>query len=417
MSLPRVLAAVVCSAARVEGAKVLAQQPSDTSLMAEQAQTGMMKARYPFYHSSAELNQEAERLAQGCGGAASLHTVNNSEVSISVVHVKAKEASPLNRVFLMCGEHSRELIGPESCLHFLRQLCDEGQGSDREEALAHSEFQFILNANPRSRAKVEAGQYCVRENPSGVDLNRNWDEHFINQAVLDQTNPGPHAFSEPETQIFKQVVSEYKPTTFLSIHSGTLGMYMPWAYDQEHLASRNQQSMMQILKQLDEGHCHCPFGAAGKEVGYSCPGTSLDYVYDKMNTPYSFAFEIWVPEDNMPGLRERWQERVQSDAASLLEDGRHHLAHPHYVSLFQEHQSDFVATSASRRHHAQRHKKQHREHEAMDGDECFRQFNPDTKEAYDKVVRNWAAVYLETSKLVADRLRSDSVQAASTPMV
>jgi len=34
-------------------------------------------------------------------------------------------------------------------------------------------------------------------------------------------------------------------------------------------------------------------GAAGKEVGYLCPGTCLDYAYDKVNVPYSFAWEIY----------------------------------------------------------------------------------------------------------------------------
>ena len=44
---------------------------------------------------------------------------------------------------------------------------------------------------------------------------------------------------------------------------------MPWAYDMEHLAQRNQPAMMEILRTVDKGHCECPFGAAGKEVGPS----------------------------------------------------------------------------------------------------------------------------------------------------
>ena len=98
---------------------------------------------------------------------------------------------------------------------------------------------------------------------------------------------------------FKALVQDYRPTTFLTVHSGTRGMYMPWAYDMEHLAKRNQPQMMQILTALDRDHCQCPFGAAGKEVGYSCPGTCLDWVYDKLR----------VPEHLVPGeyvLSFRW---------------------------------------------------------------------------------------------------------------
>merc|ERR1712157_446392 len=114
------------------------------------------------------------------------------------------------------------------------------------------------------------------------------------------TNPGPSPFSEPETKIFKQAVADYQPTTFLSIHSGTKGMYMPWAYDMEHLATKKGPEMQAILKKIDSEHCKCPFGAAGKEVGYSCPGTSLDYVYEKIGTQFSFAYEIFTAKEQWP---------------------------------------------------------------------------------------------------------------------
>jgi len=62
----------------------------------------------------------------------------------------------------------------------------------------------------------------------------------------------------------QEAVSEYQPTSFLTIHSGTKGMYMPWAYDMEHLAKKNGPAMIKMLKDLDSKHCQCPFGAAGR---------------------------------------------------------------------------------------------------------------------------------------------------------
>eukprot|EP00439_Symbiodinium_sp_Y106_P009527 s6803_g1.t1 len=68
-----------------------------------------------------------------------------------------------------------------------------------------SEFALLLNGNPRSRRKVEGGDYC-------------------DSAVYGQdSNPGPKPFSEPETRLIRAAVSEYDPTTFLTVHSGTLG--------------------------------------------------------------------------------------------------------------------------------------------------------------------------------------------------
>lgn len=50
---------------------------------------------------------------------------------------------------------------------------------------------------------------------------------------------------------------------------------------------------MSVLSQLNPNHCKCSTGSAGKEVGYLCPGTCLDYAYDKLKVPYVFAWEIY----------------------------------------------------------------------------------------------------------------------------
>ena len=51
--------------------------------------------------------------------------------------------------------------------------------------------------------------------------------------------------------------------------------------------------MLDILDNIGTFYCKsCGIGAAGKEVGYLCPGTCLDFFYDK-GTRYAFAFEIY----------------------------------------------------------------------------------------------------------------------------
>jgi len=295
------------------------------------------------------------------------------------------------------------------------------------EVLAHTEFQLVVNANPRSRREVEAGDFCLRANPAGVDLNRNWDEHFVSAAQTgEDTNPGPHPFSEPETQILKRVVAAFEPTSFLCVHSGTKGLYMPWAYstDATSLLSLNgtegttASRMLKVLKQVDAAHCECPFGAAGKEVGYSCPGTSLDWVFEKLNTPYSFAYEIYTSPQQDDSFRMRWLDKFKSGGASLLERG-HHLAHEHFKEVFQAHPSDFVQLRSSsgsssaaaagqrRHHHGQRGRTGHR-HRQQSSYSCFNDFNPGTEASYDSVVRNWATAYLQTAQLVAEDLLATS---------
>jgi len=374
------------------------EAPSGLSADASSLQTKTrsftsLTSEYPFYHSTDEIAEQARGLVENCASPATLSTVNESGVSLDIVKVSSASSTPRNKVFAIFGEHSRELIGPETGLQLLEELCRADKSEQAKAALKDSEFALLLNGNPRSRRKVEGGDYCVRTNPDGVDLNRNWDEAWQKESSVhgQDSNPGPKPFSEPETRLIRAAVSEYDPTTFLTVHSGTLGLYMPWAYDMSHLADRNQQQMMSVLKSLDEKHCKCPFGAAGKEVGYSCPGTSLDWVYDKLKTPYSFAFEIFVASDRMESLRERWH-RHSDHAVALLQAG-HHLASPHTKHIFEAHPSDFVQLSANLTDRSDR--------------DCFGMYNPSNEELYRSTVTNWVTAYMEMAAQVADSLEHD----------
>jgi len=327
-----------------------------------------------------------------------METLNESNVSIDVLRVRAKNSAPVNRVFILFGEHSRELISPESGLRMLQMLCGKTALDSHLEVpsiLQDSEFLLVLNGNPSSRTKVEGGDYCLRTNPNGVDLNRNRDEGWQGDAASGpHTNPGPHPFSEVETRMFKKLAVDFEPTTFLTVHSGTKGMYMPWAYDMEHTANFNSKSMLQVLQDLDKTHCQCPFGAAGKEVGYPCPGTCLDWVYSKLKTPYVFAFEIYTSPDQDEELKRRWDDKLKNGGTKLLQTGSH-LGNQHFTALFDEFKSDFVHTSGSE---AAR---------VTESDACFAMFNPDTEERYNTTVQNWAAAYLEMAVHIAKDLKQD----------
>jgi len=356
-----------------------------------------MQALYPYYHTTEAIHKELIDLSSRCPGM-HLESRMAEDRSIDVVTIKAPNSKPVNKNFLLFGEHARELISPESGLHFIKTLC--GEVGDKERAasiLQDSEFQIVVNGNPASRKRVESGDFCLRVNPDGVDLNRNWDEEWQPEAAFDtvDTNPGPKPFSEPETQVFKDLVTNYKPTNFLTVHSGTKGMYMPWAYDMEHLATRNQPAMLHILKALDKDHCECPFGAAGREVGYSCPGTCLDWVYDKLKTPYAFAFEIYTGPEMDDILKERWQEKMKDGMGAFYQTSSH-LGEKHFHDVFTQCPSDFVQVKAEK----------HRSR--MTDDECFSNFNPDTQERFTHTVENWSDAYLDLAEMVAENLKDSN---------
>eukprot|EP00933_Yihiella_yeosuensis_P081708 TRINITY_DN95387_c0_g1_i1.p1 TRINITY_DN95387_c0_g1~~TRINITY_DN95387_c0_g1_i1.p1 ORF type:complete len:418 (-),score=80.26 TRINITY_DN95387_c0_g1_i1:138-1391(-) len=361
-----------------------------------------------WYHTSENIFVELGQLSEKCpeltwrtvkktGGA------SNRTASVEVYNVKAKDAKPKNRNFLLFGEHARELISPESALHFIKLLCSSNDRAKK--ILQHSEFEIVANGNPDSRQLVEQGNYCLRTDPDQVDLNRNWDAHWVKLGHQAQTSPGPHAFSEPEVMIFKELVTQYKPTTFLTIHSGTLGMYMPYAYDKTHIAERNKPAMMQVLQELDSTHCQCPFGAAGHEINYNSPGTCLDWVYDDLQVPFAFAWEIYVgglsaesKTSKVALLKKKWQEHVNTTKGSFLQMNSH-LGHEYFKDIFSEFPSSFVQLSMENQMRS--------EMEQLGVSsvyDCFTMFNPEEEDDFKKTLENWSQAYLEMAEKVSARL-------------
>eukprot|EP00931_Biecheleriopsis_adriatica_P056722 TRINITY_DN33630_c0_g1_i1.p1 TRINITY_DN33630_c0_g1~~TRINITY_DN33630_c0_g1_i1.p1 ORF type:complete len:388 (+),score=76.62 TRINITY_DN33630_c0_g1_i1:25-1188(+) len=340
--------------------------------------TQRLRMEFPFYHTSEELNAETVRLSKECKSASlTVKTVKKGNVTIDDIRV-SKGGQKVNRVSLVFGEHSRELISSETGLTLLRMLCGElpPQSSLVEKALEDSEFQLMLNTNPISRANVEQnGDYCWRWNPAGVDLNRNWND-----------KRDAFAFSEPETQAVRDSILDFRPTTFLSVHSGTLGLYMPWANDTLHMAERNRGAMLSVLQELDASHCQCPFGAAGKEMDYDAPGTSFDWVYDNLSVPFSFLWEIYANPLDIADLRRRWQAKLAERSGSLLQE-RQSLEHLAF-SVLDNGESDVVSPLTNE----QRLR-------------CFSLFNPGTKDEYDKVVDEWAKAYLHLATLTASHVK------------
>lgn len=385
------------------GGRQLRQKQKAQRLRALGQDNGI-SALYPYYHTSDAMHSELQELSERCESM-TFWTESNNNISIDVVRIRQPDAQPINKVFVLFGEHARELISPETGLALVKTLCGEGErgmiGMLAKDVLKDSEFQIVTNGNPKSRRKVEQGDFCLRVNENGVDLNRNWDEEWERQQVtasgMNDTNPGPRPFSEPETQIFKKLAVEYEPTTFLTIHSGTRGMYMPWAYDMEHLADRNEKSMMSILKSLDTRYCECPFGAAGREVGYACPGTCLDWIYDELKTPYSFAFEIYIGPEYDFGLKERFEEKMRAQAGAFYQQSAI-LAHRQFSDIFTDHPSCFVQKKANERHF---------QHLAFEEDpsDCFGRFNPNTEQRYKDTVTNWVSAYLDMSQQVVADIR------------
>jgi hypothetical protein len=312
---------------------------------------------FPFYHSTDQIHATVISLSRNCHAPFAFHTVNcGINCNIDVVDIGNQNNQ--HKVFYLFGEHARELISPETAVQLMQDLCSENPSNQTIAALNTSQFRIIPNGNPASRREVEKGAFCLRANPNGVDLNRNWDVHWTQESpsntFQDQVNPGSSPFSESETKAFRDSVSGFHPAVFAAIHSGTLGMYMPWAVSEEHSKVRNEIKMNQVLSQLDARYCKCPSGPAAQQVGYDSPGTCLDWVHSNTKAAFSFAFEIFTGY-GVDELRDRY--KMQSN--NML-------------------RSSFIDIE-----------------ETLLNRSCFTQFNPETKSDFDRTIHNWSKALVE----------------------
>jgi len=337
-----------------------------------------------FYHTTPQISDKLAKLSMNCAGM-SVKKVGDPDrafwqtggTELEIVKFAAEGANEeVNKVMLLAGEHAREMISAETALGVVQELCS---GSDlAKKARDGNEYLIVVNANPRSRMMVENGQTCLRTNPNGVDLNRNWDDLWASddEASNPDTNPGRKAFSEPESRILKKLMEDFKPNTFLDVHSGTLGLYLPNGLLKKEKYTKDVES---LIMKVNDKNCQCPMGIANVEVGYQTSGSSLDYAFDKVGTNFAMAMEVWAAPSELTSLRRRWngqKEMLKHKKSSFLE------IEPTTMKMY-----NFV----------QAEKEVEQKLHGMSTQDCFAFFNPTDEASFKKTVSKWSTTLLELS--------------------
>ncbi|CAD8187718.1 unnamed protein product [Paramecium octaurelia] len=341
-----------------------------------------------FYHRSSDIHVEIAQTLQKCDGV-ELEMVRDYP-KLSMVTLNKNQNKP-NKGFVLFGEHARELISPETGLHFVKKLCSENE--EMKSIKDNYELRMIVNLNPLSREKVESGDFCKRENENGVDLNRNYKSHWSKEhdPEMVRTAPGPFAFSEAETQTVRDELKKFSPDVFFSIHSGTLALFTPYAYSKEQ-PSENLSNMMQILTEVREKHCEtCKMGSCGHEIGYLSPGTSMDYAYDDLKANY-FQFIIFRSpiHSHSKSITEAQMLELKSMPSNFQKSNPLITNIESLKKINQTNYQEIIPVLPPL--------------PQMPPDECFKYFNPEEKEQYDYYVENWAqAITLSLNRVAEQR--------------
>jgi hypothetical protein len=212
---------------------------------------------------------------------------------------------------------------------------------------------------------VEAGKYCQRGNGRDVDINRNWNIYWGRNILQKEEYPGKYPFSEKETRFLKKSIKSFNPKVFLSVHSGIHGLYTPFAFFKKGVDKKSEKHLYHIQKK----YCpYCKVGPASKLLGYRSSGTSLDYMYKKMNIRYSYTWEIY----------DQTKEEFKKLALFLL----NHFKNK-YLNKWKSHinRSSFLETRVNS-------KVESRKIKSRDV-RCLAMFNPLVKKKFESVTKNW----------------------------
>lgn len=366
-----------------------------------------LKSQYPWYRTGDEIHDEIQSLASNCQGATLTISQDShmndgaaagQQVAVDVVRVSKNGGSFLQnggrkkKAMFVFGEHARELISPESGLQMLKTLCGQaGEDSEKELAsrvLDHTDFLVLPNANPLSRKSVEDGEYCRRTNEDHVDLNRNFgDDHREDEQRLkgDEMDPGPRGFSEPESQMIRDLTMDEAPDIFLSVHAGAYLLGTPYGYTRDE-KPHGEAAMLDVLRPISERFCDgdCPYGGLASLMSYKSKGSDIDWVKEQLDTPYVFTWEIYVG----PNIRKYYAEEAhfKSEGKPMSDEAR---------QFFGDDITDSAATLLQKSTRRQNLRAMlNRPEKDQDPSACFDQFNPESEMETQEVTHTWTQAFL-----------------------
>lgn len=231
-----------------------------------------------FYHTTQEVLQEVKNMK--CSNLQVLE-----ENSIHAIKLGPDTGC---KGFFIFGEHPRELISVELALYLIETLCDDDS--------LQVQLIIILNANPAARERVENGEFCLRTNNNGVDLNRNWGAYWEKTSCTGpkQTCSGPEAYSEAETKKMQELFEDFQPWLFISVHSGVSTLMYPYAYTFDQIEDETRNELESVLKKVkSDAGLSGEVGQVSLLLDYLSSGNCLDYAFSRKVT-YAFAFEIYA---------------------------------------------------------------------------------------------------------------------------
>ncbi|XP_017863889.1 PREDICTED: carboxypeptidase B-like [Drosophila arizonae] len=152
-------------------------------------------------------------------------------------------------IFMDGGFHAREWISPAAVLYVIEQLVEKFD--ENAELLKDYDWIVLPVVNPDGYEYTQTGTLArlfrktrqpyklLGQTCYGADPNRNFDFHWNEEGAssnpCSDTFAGPQPFSEPETQVVRDILHTYadRGIMYLTIHSYGNYLLYPWGWTSE----------------------------------------------------------------------------------------------------------------------------------------------------------------------------------------
>ncbi|KAI8815122.1 putative carboxypeptidase precursor [Cladochytrium replicatum] len=214
-------------------------------------------------------------------------TIQGNDIPLLVITNSSVPSSAKKAIWWNGGQHAREWISPSTVMYLAYKLL-----TTKDVDLNAWEFHItpVQNVDGYEYTRQSSSTRLWRKNRRlnsggsyGVDLNRNWDEHFgyvgASSSQTDETYRGTAAFSEPETKALSSyILGVSNRYAMIDFHSYGQLILRNWGWTDT--LSQNEK----ILKTLGDGMKSAISGQSGtsytSEIGaalYPAAGCTDDW--------------------------------------------------------------------------------------------------------------------------------------------
>ncbi|KAF2899310.1 hypothetical protein ILUMI_06866 [Ignelater luminosus] len=257
------------------------------------------------YHTLETINAWLDSLVERYPGIVTPIVGGRSYEGREIRGVKVSFGPGRKGAFIESGIHAREWIAPATVTYILNEFLNSKDASVR--AVAESrDWYFFPSINPDGYAYTQIDRMWRKNRRPykqcvGVDLNRNWDYHWMEGGASSDecstTFAGGSAFSEIETKSLSEYITSVADTldTYLAFHSYSQYLLIPFSHD-ESAVPENNDELHQIGKAAAES-LSVRYGTnytVGNWINvlYISSGVSVDWVVGTHQRRLGYTYEL-----------------------------------------------------------------------------------------------------------------------------